>query len=201
MIDVKDLFKEELVKEVATLDLEPFRASQILDWVYKKRAVDFDAMTNLTASAKAALKEKFYISGLELIKEASSKDGTIKFLLGLQDSQRIESVFIPSNKTNTVCVSSQVGCKFACEFCASGKAGFVRNLRPAEIINQVLFIQAAHAVTNVVFMGMGEPLDNYDFVIKAVRLLNAPYGLGIGQRKITIHFDRGCCTRNKKTGG
>jgi 23S rRNA (adenine2503-C2)-methyltransferase len=129
-----------------------------------------------------------------VLKERVSKDGTRKFLFGLEDAETIESVFIPSKNTNTVCVSSQVGCKFACRFCASGRAGFVRNLRPAEMVNQVLEIASSvrgqfskrELSPNVVFMGMGEPLDNYDNVLKAIRILNAPYGLGIGQRKITI---------------
>jgi 23S rRNA (adenine2503-C2)-methyltransferase len=144
-------------------------------------------MTNLPAQSRAALAEKFYISGLKAVKEVVSRDGTRKFLLALQDGQKIESVFIPSRRTNTVCVSSQAGCKFACAFCASGKGGFVRDLNPAEMVNQVLFVRARGInVTNAVFMGMGEPFDNYSSVLKAVRLLNAPYGLGMGQRRITI---------------
>lgn len=187
MTDIKDLLKEELIKELNSLDIEKFRAEQVLNWVYKKFIYDFDKMSNLSAAAKDALKGKFYISVLELIKELVSEDGTIKFLFGLQDGETIESVFIPSKNTSTVCVSSQAGCKFGCEFCASGKNGFVRNLSPSEMVNQVLFLkQRKLELTNVVFMGMGEPFDNYDNVLKAVRILNAPYGLNIGQRKITI---------------
>jgi 23S rRNA (adenine2503-C2)-methyltransferase len=198
-VDLKDLLKEELVNKLNALGVEKFRAEQVLNWIYKKNVCDLDAMTNLAPELKGSLKERFYISCLKLARELTSKDGTRKFLFELEDGERIESVFIPSKNTSTVCASSQVGCKFACAFCASGKGGFVRNLRPAEIINQVLYIKTPHpapspqrgegwgeGVTNVVFMGMGEPLDNYEAVLKAVRILNAPYGLGIGQRKITI---------------
>jgi len=199
MIDIKDLLQEDLIKELDAMGIEKFRAGQILNWIYKKNICDFDAMTNLAPALKGLLKEKFYISALILLKELASKDGTKKFLFGLEDGEKIESVFIPSKNTNTVCVSSQVGCRFACAFCASGKGGFVRNLRPAEMVNQVLYVKSHlrghfskrevspfELSPNVVFMGTGEPLDNYEAVLKTVRILNAPYGLGIGQRKITI---------------
>lgn len=195
MTDIKDLLKEELIKELSGLNIEKFRAEQALDWIYKKFIYDFDKMSNLSAEARSALKGKFYISVIKSAKESISKDGTIKFLFGLEDGETIESVFIPSKNTSTVCVSSQAGCKFACGFCASGKNGFARNLRPAEMVNQVLYIKrgqfsdrelSPNVVSNIVFMGMGEPFDNYDNVLKAARILNAPYGLNIGQRKITI---------------
>jgi len=186
-IDIKDLLKEELAEGIISLGAERFRATQVLDWVYRRCADDFSGMNNLPAELRKTLDEKFYISNLEVARKLESKDGVKKFLFQLKDSEKIESVFIPSKSTSTVCLSSQVGCKFACKFCASGKTGFVRNLRPAEIINQALFFRKnKYHVTNVVLMGMGEPLDNYDNVLKAVRLLNAPYGLGVGQRKITI---------------
>jgi len=195
-IDIKGLLKEEFTGEVASLGIERFRTGQILEWVYKRGVCDFEKMTNLSLGLRQRLKEKFYISDLNLIRQMDSGDGTKKFLFGLEDDNKVETVFIPSLKTNTVCVSSQVGCKFSCKFCASGKAGFTRNLRPAEMINQVLYIRGQFSnrdlrpyrevSPNVVFMGMGEPLDNYDNVLKAVRVLNAPYGLEIGQRKITI---------------
>ncbi|MBI4336154.1 MAG: 23S rRNA (adenine(2503)-C(2))-methyltransferase RlmN [Candidatus Omnitrophica bacterium] len=183
-----------MIEGIGGLGIEKFRAGQILEWVYKKHARGFDEMTNLPAALKGLLKEKFFISCLKPSKELISKDGTKKFLFELEDGERIESVFIPSRNTKTVCVSSQVGCKFACGFCASGMAGFRRNLRPAEMVNQVLYAGAGlkpapakqRVVTNIVFMGMGEPLDNYDNVLKAIRIINAPYGLNIGQRKITI---------------
>ena len=169
------------------LGLEPFRSSQILDWVYKKCARDFNGMSNLSAACRETLAKKLYISGLKLLKEQVSQDATRKFLFELEDGESIESVFIPSANTDTACISSQVGCRFACSFCASGKKGFVRNLLPAEMVNQVLSIREVPLrITNIVFMGIGEPLDNYDNVLKAARLLNAPYGLNIGQRKITI---------------
>jgi len=186
-IDVKDLLKEELIERMRAFCAEGFRAQQVLNWVYKKGICDFDRMTNLSPSLRNEIKDRFYISDLELDKELISEDETRKFLYRLEESQKIEGAYIPSRKTQTVCISSQVGCKFACRFCASGMSGFIRNLRPAEMVNQVLYLKkAGHKVTNVVFMGTGEPFDNYDNVLKAVRLINAPYGLGIGQRKITI---------------
>ncbi len=187
MQDIKDLSKEELIREISSLGIELFRAGQILSWVYKSYCFDFNRMTNLSAELKEQLKEKLYISDLQMVKKLESVDGTTKFLFKLEDSEKIESVYIPSKRTDTVCISSQAGCRFSCKFCASGKGGFIRNLRPAEMLNQVLFLKKAGlGITNVVFMGMGEPLDNYNNVLKAVRILNAPYGLGIGQRKITI---------------
>lgn len=211
IVDIKDLLREELIKEIRSAGLEEYRAAQILDWIYKKRVRDFGAMTNLSPGQREALKKKFYISDIEILKELVSKDGTRKFLFGLEDGQKVETVFIPSKNTNTVCVSSQVGCRFACRFCASGKTGFIRNLRPAEMVNQVLHMGTILTkgdsslqnlkswfencpqlgwrtvpLSNIVFMGMGEPMDNYDNVLQAIRILNAPYGLNIGQRKITI---------------
>lgn len=184
--DIKDLLKEEFEGLISRLPAEPFRAGQILEWVYKKGQGDFDRMSNLSGGLRTALKKWFYISGLELAKRSDSNDGTIKYLFDLEDGQRIESVLIPSARTTTVCVSSQVGCKHACGFCASGKKGFSRDLRPAEMVNQPLYIRKTTPFTNIVFMGMGEPLDNYANVLKAARIMNAGYGLGIGQRKITI---------------
>ena len=186
-IDIKDLLLEDLEKKINSLGIERFRAQQVLSWIYKRYINDFNEMTNLSAELKEKLKVSFCINDLHMLKELKSEDGTKKFLFMLEDKENIESVFIPSRKTSTICISSQVGCKFSCRFCASGKGGFRRNLKPAEMIDQVLFLRKAGLdVTNVVFMGMGEPLDNYDNVLKAVRILNASYGLGIGQRKITI---------------
>jgi 23S rRNA (adenine2503-C2)-methyltransferase len=186
-IDIKDLSREELAKEVSLLRIEHFRTEQILDWVYKKYVCDFDKMPNLSVKQTGLLKEKFYISGLRPVRRQVSNDETVKLLFELEDGQEIESVFIPSKNTNTVCISTQVGCRFACTFCASGRGGFTRNLRPSEIINQALYFRKeGFDVTNVVFMGMGEPFDNYGNVLKAIKILNAPYGLGIGQRKITV---------------
>jgi len=185
--EIKDLLKEELAAELAFSGAERFRAGQVLDWVYKRNIIDFDAMTNLPPGLRRAMKEKFYIGEMAPVRLLDSADGTKKILFGLEDGQHVETVYIPSRGTSTVCVSSQVGCRRACGFCASGKKGFVRDLKPSEMVNQVLFLKnKGMGVTNVVFMGMGEPLDNYDNVLKAIRILNAPYGLGIGQRKITV---------------
>jgi len=185
-IDIKDLLKDDLAAKLRSLSVKGFRAQQILEWVYRRQATSFDAMTNLAPGEREALKKELCVSRIGAVEEFGSKDGTRKLLFGLGDGERIESVYIPSPATNTVCVSSQVGCRFACAFCASGKGGLVRNLSPAEIVDQVMQVRASLPVTNVVVMGMGEPFDNYDNVLKAIRIMNAPYGLGIGQRKITV---------------
>ncbi|MEI8175472.1 MAG: 23S rRNA (adenine(2503)-C(2))-methyltransferase RlmN [Candidatus Omnitrophota bacterium] len=186
-IDVKNLLEEELGRRFIALGFERYRAGQVFEWVYKKFVVDIEAMKNLPAAMRLRLGEAAYVSSLITAAQQVSGDGTRKYLFRLGDGQNIESVYIPSARTSTVCISSQAGCAFACEFCASGAAGLARNLEPAEIVSQVLAVrEGGFPVTNVVFMGMGEPFDNYDNVIKAVRLLNAPYALGIGQRRITI---------------
>ncbi|MGA2774936.1 MAG: 23S rRNA (adenine(2503)-C(2))-methyltransferase RlmN [Candidatus Omnitrophota bacterium] len=166
-----------------------FHAKQIFSWVYKKGAVDFDLMSNLPVFLRTSLKNEFSIFDLKLIKASKSHDGTQKFLFALKDDELIESVLIPSEKRITACISTQVGCKYACSFCASGIAGFERNLTSGEIIEEVLFLNRQirpKKITHIVFMGTGEPLDNYDSLMKAVRMINSPDALGIGSRRITI---------------
>lgn len=146
-------------------------------------------MSDLPLGLRQQLKDNFYISGLKLIEKLQSRDGTEKFLLELKDKNLIECVSIPHERRVTGCVSSQVGCKFACRFCASGLSGFKRNLTTGEILDEVLYLKnnsAKRELTHIVFMGTGEPLDNYDNVLEAIRIINSKEAINIGARRITI---------------
>ncbi|MDH7493046.1 MAG: 23S rRNA (adenine(2503)-C(2))-methyltransferase RlmN [Candidatus Saccharicenans sp.] len=167
---------------------KPYRARQIFQGVYQRGLVDFSEFTDLPLALRQKLAEQFIINPLQLEKTTSSADGTIKYLFRLPDGLYIETVLIPSGRRQTVCLSTQVGCKFRCAFCASGLNGFRRNLSPGEIVSQVLSLkyQFRHQLTNLVFMGMGEPLDNLENVLKAVRILNDEHGLNLGARRMTI---------------
>jgi 23S rRNA (adenine2503-C2)-methyltransferase len=165
-----------------------YRAGQIFRWVYqagKSQAAEF---TDLPLELRQQLEADFIVNPLQLKEKASSKDGTIKYLFELLDGNFIETVMIPAGKRQTFCLSTQVGCKFHCAFCASGLHGFKRNLEAGEIVSQVLNLKYnyGHQPTNLVLMGMGEPLDNLDNVLKAIRILNDQHGLAIGARRITI---------------
>ena len=189
-IDIKDLSKEELKAKMAGMDLEPYRALQVYRWLYKESAHKFDDMTDLGKDLREKLKRAFHITKLSLSDSRQSLiDGTTKYLFKLEDGNTIESVYLPEPKRTTLCLSSQVGCKFGCSFCASAPFGFVRNLKTSEILDEVLTIKnynKSTPITNVVFMGIGEPLDNYDNVLKAIRILNDPDAFKLGARKITI---------------
>jgi len=165
-----------------------FRAKQIFSWVYQKLAVNFDAFTDIPENLRKDLKANFSLYELNLAKKAKSIDGTEKFLFELSDAKFVEAVIIPAENRSTGCISTQVGCKFACNFCASGKLGFTRNLTAAEIVQEVLYLkkESAGRLTHIVFMGTGEPLDNYNNVLSAIRIINSKEGLNIGARRITI---------------
>ncbi len=171
---------------------KPFRASQVFQWIYARGITDWNLMTNLGQPLRIALSEQFKIFSLKLVETIDSTDGdTTKFLWELADGKYVESVLIRAPDRRTVCVSSQVGCAAKCAFCASGKGGFVRQLESAEILEQVIQIDQwlkknEERVSHVVFMGMGEPLDNYDNVLKTIHLLTNPGGLNISQRRITV---------------
>ncbi|MBI4530333.1 MAG: 23S rRNA (adenine(2503)-C(2))-methyltransferase RlmN, partial [Candidatus Latescibacteria bacterium] len=163
----------------------------ILSWVYGKRVTTFADMTNLSKEFRRDLDEVARISSINEITRTVAQDRTVKFLLGLEDGLSIETVMIPEDRRRTVCVSSQVGCGLGCRFCVTALMGFLRNLSPAEIIDQVLTVrrhlqERDEDVTNVVMMGMGEPLLNYHNVVKAVRLMQSELGMAFGQRRITI---------------
>ena len=189
MKDIKELGLKGLEGFFTEWGEHPFHARQVLSWIYKKGALDFEVMSDLSAPLRKKLKENFYIVNSELIKKAESSDGTKKLLLELKDGNFIEAVIIPAQGRVTGCVSTQVGCKFACSFCASGALGFKRNLSSAEIIEEVLYLKdnsQDKKLTHIVFMGIGEPLDNYDNLIGAIRSINSSATFNIGARRITI---------------
>lgn len=173
-----------------------FRAQQIVDWLYAKRAKSWDEMTNLSLSLREKLISSFSIQRPPLVRIEGSADTTRKYLLRLVDHRLVETVKIPASvhfdgaqsDRVTLCVSSQVGCAYGCKFCASGLAGFTRNLEPEEIVGQAMAVEeeSGESIRNVVFMGMGEPLANLTRVTKAIEILNAPWGLGIGARHMTL---------------
>lgn len=186
--DIKDLTLEELEREMESLSEPAYRPRQVFHWLYKKGASGFEEFTDLPQSLRQKLGELFFIGNIELADHLQSRDRTEKFLFRLNDGNSIESVLIPSGKRKTICLSTQVGCKFRCAFCASGLPGFKRNLSPSEMTNQVLFLEhhLGHHLTNFVFMGMGEPLDNYENLRKALLIMNSPQGMGIAARRITV---------------
>jgi 23S rRNA (adenine2503-C2)-methyltransferase len=185
---VHGMNRDELTALFAELNEPKYRADQLWTWLYVKRVADWPVMTNLSAALREQLAEKTCLSSAVAVKTEGETAGTRKILVKLQDGEQVEEVLIPGGKRRTVCVSSQAGCRFNCAFCASGKAGFRRNLEAGEIVGQVLLAAAGYGdrPTHVVFMGIGEPMDNYDAVLKSVRIINDQDGLGIGARKITI---------------
>lgn len=190
MVDIKNLTFEELSAFIAHLGKERFRATQIMKWVFSKRAKSFDEMTNLAKDFRDALKEEAFVSSLQPIKVELSEDGTKKYLFQLSDGNSVESVLIPDEDRLTLCISSQVGCPLDCGFCLTGSGGFVRNLETSEIINQICAVQDElpedAKITNIVLMGMGEPLLNYDNVLKALKIMTYGDGLNFSMRKITV---------------
>jgi len=167
-----------------------YRGDQIASWLYKSDVPSLDAMTNLPADLRAAIAMDFDLSSLEVVTTQRSKDGTIKILLGAFDGARIEAVLIPEERRVTLCVSTQVGCPLTCSFCATGALGFTRNLTTAEIVDQVLearrLLDADQTLSNLVFMGMGEPLLNLPAVSEAIRLFSDPKAFGMAPRRITV---------------
>ncbi len=190
MVDIKNLNIEELKDFVKELGFEPYRAKQIAQWLYKKRIKSFDEMTNLSKKARELLSRKARIDILKTVKVEESSDGTRKYLFELPDGNRIESVFIPEKDWNTLCVSTQVGCPAGCKFCLTAKDGFTRNLTAAEIVDQYIHVQRDvgenRRISNVVFMGMGEPLLNFDNVKKAVEIMTHRDMLDLSTRKVTV---------------
>jgi len=190
--DILDLTKDELRDALRKEGRPAYRADQILAWVYKKKAGAFDAMTDLPAPMREELAGRWLIGTAEALDTRRSDDGTVKILVGLSDGETVESVGLPraaGPDKLTACLSTQAGCRWACPFCVSGRDGLSRDLRPGEIVQQALLIAAAfpqRRLSHVVVMGVGEPLDNYEATLAAVRTINADWGLGIGARRITI---------------
>jgi len=184
--DIKSFKYTELKKEVLKQGLKSYRAWQIARWVWNKGVDSFEKMTDIKKEVREKLSKKYRISKLTLTKRMDTPDA-VKFRFKLEDGKEIESVYMVDGERKTVCVSTQVGCALGCRFCRTGYHGFVRNLKFYEIVSQVLEISKIFKrPTNVVYMGMGEPFLNYEEVISSVELLNAPYSLNIGARKITL---------------
>ena len=187
--DLKSMTLEELTAEVIAAGEKAFRAKQLYQWMHEKLAADFDEMTNLPKSFREKLAADYIWTSLETVDvRISGVDGTRKYLFCLEDGNVIESVLMRYKHGNSVCVSSQAGCRMGCRFCASTLNGLARNLRASEILEQVYRIQrdTGERVSNVVVMGSGEPMDNYENVVRFIRLLSAPEGLNISQRNITV---------------
>ncbi len=214
--DIKSLTRDDLAARFAEWQQPAYRVDQLLQWLYARRVANWEAMTNLPRSLRALLEEHFTLHALDLARKQGARDTTRKFLWRLADHSLIESVLIPANPAlygdqsdrHTLCISTQVGCAYGCKFCASGLDGWKRNLLPNEIVEQIMAIErlsqdeagrrtedaaappaersSSRMVDNIVVMGMGEPLANYENLLKALRILNAPWGGGIGARKITI---------------
>ena len=191
-VSITELRQKDLKDVLSSWDEQPYRAKQILDWVYRKPITEFSAMSNLPPTLREKLDSEFVFQSLTPVTEVTSRDGTTtKVLFRLHDGLTIESVLMSYEKRHTVCVSSQVGCGFGCPLCATGASGFERNLTPAEITDQALYfsrtLKASNKnVTNAVFMGMGEPMVNFESVWRAIENFTAPNLLGIGARHITI---------------
>lgn len=193
---IHSVLLEEIENFLATLNERPYRAKQIVDWLYEKRASSFEEMSDLPQALRQRLDEEFFFGNLQTVHVLGSKDTTRKFLFRLGDGNLVESVLIPASPAlygersdrRTICVSTQVGCAYGCKFCASGLDGFSRNLDASEIVQQLLAVEKAtgERIDNVVFMGMGEPLANFANVVRAIRIINAPWGLEIGARHITV---------------
>jgi 23S rRNA (adenine2503-C2)-methyltransferase len=217
--DIKSLTRDEIEAQFKLWEQPVYRVTQLLEWLYVRRAITWDTMTNLPKKLRAQLSDNYSLQSLELVRKQGARDITQKFLWKLADGAFIECVLIPANPAlygeasdrHTLCVSTQVGCAYGCKFCASGLDGWKRNLAPNEIVEQVLAIERWNEssslssaspeleensitrtrtieklINNLVIMGMGEPLANYENLLKALRILNAPWGGGIGARKITI---------------
>ena len=188
-IDILSLTCDELSEEIEKLGEKKFRAKQIYSWLHNKRVTDFESMTDISAQLRDKLKEKFCIKSLFIVKRLESKrDNTVKYLYRLSDGNHIESVLMEYEHGNTVCVSTQVGCKMGCRFCASTIAGYKRNLLLSEILSQVYTAErdSGRKIGGVVLMGIGEPLDNYDNVIRFLELLSSKDGMNMSLRHVSL---------------
>ncbi len=188
MKNIKDYDLEELKNELKQIGEKPFRAEQIFKWLYQDKVKEFDEMTNLSLQLREKLKENYTMCNYKILKKQKSKDGTIKYLFDVLDGNAIETVLMSYHHGYSLCVSSQIGCKMGCKFCASTGINFIRNLTSGEIVEQILAVEQDEKIriSNIVFMGIGEPLDNYDNVVNAIRIINNQKGLSIGARHISI---------------
>jgi 23S rRNA (adenine2503-C2)-methyltransferase len=187
--DIKGLTLQEMEERFGKLGIERYRAAQVFKWVHRKGVADLALMTDLSGPLRERIGASFLVEEPEVETEQVASDGVVKLLLRLKDGCRIECAAIPLQGRWTACLSTQVGCRFGCAFCASGASGFQRNLSAGEITGQLIALRrflAGENFSHVVFMGVGEPLDNYDSLLKAVRILNAKEGLHLGMRKMTV---------------
>jgi 23S rRNA (adenine2503-C2)-methyltransferase len=189
-IDLAELEVPELEAVLESRGAERFHARQLYSWIYRRGVTDFDLMTDLSRALRTRLQDEFTTSTPVIVSDERSVDGTRKFVLQLGDGRRIESVFIPDTPSMTFCISTQVGCAMSCGFCLTGKMGLVRNLTAGEIAGQVRVLAAATGLLdfpfNIVLMGMGEPLHNYDATMKALRMLHSEHGLAVSPRRVTL---------------
>ena len=188
MKNIKDYTLEELKQEMQNIQEKPFRAEQIFKWIYEEKVKTFDEMTNLSIQLREKLKENYTMCNYDILRKQEAKDGTKKYLFDVGDGNAIETVLMSYHHGYSICVSSQIGCKMGCKFCASTGINFIRSLSRGEIVEQIIAVEQDEniRISNVVFMGIGEPLDNYDNVVKAIRIINHPKGLNIGARHISV---------------
>ena len=193
-INLFGLDRDALRARFAEMGEKPYRADQVMPWIYRRSRDSFDEMSNISKELRVRLKEHFVIRHPELVMEQTSQDGTRKWVLRLDGGNAVETVFIPETDRGTLCISSQVGCAMDCSFCSTGKQGLNRNMTTAEIIAQVWFaaralggdFQNERVISNVVFMGMGEPLANYHALLPAIRILLDDFGFGLSKRRVTV---------------
>jgi 23S rRNA (adenine2503-C2)-methyltransferase len=190
--NIKSLAPDELASRLVEMGLKKYRAAQVFGWIYRNHASSFEEMTNIAKAERSLLSDAFCITSPAVVRTELSKDGTRKFLFELEDRHTIESVLIPGEDRLTLCISSQVGCAQACRFCLTGRGGFTRNLKSHEISDQVLAVsrilkqEETRGITNIVLMGMGEPLANLEEVLKALKIITGDRGLGFSPRRVTV---------------
>ena len=188
MKNIKDYNLEELKEEFIKLGEKAYRAEQVFKWLYVDKVSSFDDMTNLSKELRKKLKQEFSMHNFSVLRKQESSDGTIKYLFDVLDGNAIETVLMEYHHGKTICVSSQIGCKMGCKFCASTGIKFARNLTSGEIVEQILAVERDQntKISNIVFMGIGEPLDNFENVVNAIGIINNQKGLNIGARHISI---------------
>ena len=188
MKNIKDFNLDELQEELVSIGEKKYRAEQIFKWIYVEKVKEFDEMTNLSLELREKLKANYTMCNYQILRKQESSDGTKKYLFDVLDSNAIETVLMQYHHGKTICVSSQIGCKMGCKFCASTGIQFVRSLTAGEIVEQILAVEQdiKDKISNVVFMGIGEPFDNYDNVMKAIKIINNQKGLNIGARHISV---------------
>ena len=188
MKNIKDYNLDALKQEFINMGEKPFRAEQVFKWIYEANVTSFDEMTNLSLELREKLKQNYTLCIYNIIKKQESTDGTKKYLFDVLDGNAIETVLMSYHHGYSICVSSQIGCKMGCKFCASTGIKFIRSLTSGEIVEQILAVERDNGIkiSNVVFMGIGEPLDNYDNVVNAIRIINNQKGINIGARHISI---------------